>query len=425
MAVLARRGTDGADRGVTDGQGARLVEDDGVDTAGRLEGGATPDEHATLGGATRAHHHGGGRGQPHGAGTGDDEHTDGRDQRQGEGRFWSEGCPGHERRRRQHDDRGHEPLDDAIGHTLDGRLRSLRLAHHAHDLAQHGVTADVGGAQHDGAAPVEGGADDHVAGTAGDRQRLTGEHRLVDAAAAVHDDTVDRHLLTGSDAHEVAGSDSFDGHVQLDVTVDAPSGARTQSHQGGDRATGLRLGTCLHPAAGEDEADDHGRRIEVRDRLDAGVVDERGRQCDGHAVAPRGHRPQRHQRVHRDRAMPRLPPGVAQEHAAGPELHERGRHEQQPVELHHAQAERARPQHQRHDGHGQQHRDQGADAQLAHLSRPQVGIGVGVVQRQRRGGQGGCAVDARRSRLPRWPRPPRHVRRPQGPHARWRARWPG
>ena len=38
-----------------------------------------------------------------------------------------------------------------------------------------------------------------------------------------------------------------------------------------DRAAGPGLGTGLHPATGEDEADDHGRRVEVGDRLDAGL----------------------------------------------------------------------------------------------------------------------------------------------------------
>ncbi len=45
------------------------------------------------------------------------------------------------------------------------------------------------------AVPIEGGADDRVAGPLGDRRRLAGEHGLVHVAAALHHGAVGRDLL--------------------------------------------------------------------------------------------------------------------------------------------------------------------------------------------------------------------------------------
>ena len=81
--------------------------------------------------------------------------------------------------------------------------------------------------------------------------------------------------------------------------------------------------------------------------------------------------------------MPTLPPGVAQEHAAGPELHERGRDEQQPVTLGHAHAQRLRPEHQGHDADSHGDRDDRADAEVTHLAGAQVGVRIGLVERER------------------------------------------
>ena len=69
-------GADADDLGSPVGEGARLVEDDGVHTARGLERGAAPDEDARLGGATGADHDRGRRRETHGAWARDDEHGD-------------------------------------------------------------------------------------------------------------------------------------------------------------------------------------------------------------------------------------------------------------------------------------------------------------------------------------------------------------
>ena len=53
-----------------------------------------------------------------------------------------------------------------------------------------------------------------------DRDRLAGQHRFVDRRAALDEDPVDRDLLAGPDAQEVARLDGLERHVRLDVAAD-------------------------------------------------------------------------------------------------------------------------------------------------------------------------------------------------------------
>ncbi len=422
--LVARHHAHRADARPAGRERARLVEDHGVDATGRLERGAATDEHARVGRPTGAHHHRGRRGQAHGARAGDDEHADGRHERVRQGRLRSEDPPDHEGDRCQHQHQGHEPLGDAVGHALDGGLGALGLADHAHDLAEHRVAADVRRTHHERAVAVDGGADDLVAGGTDDRQWLAGEHRLIHARVAARDHAVHGHLLTRSHPHEVTGPDVLEGHVRLELAPHEAGGAGAEADQGRDRSAGAGLGAGLHPAAGEDQADDHGRGVEVGHRLDAGLGHERGGDRDGRAVAPGRERAQRHQRVHRDRAVASLAQRRPQEDPAGPELDERRRDEQQPVELRHRQAQQVWPQHEGHDRERHDDRHQRAEAQVAHLARAQVRIGIGVVEGQGPG-RGALAPDARRSRPPRWlPRPRPVPPRPDRP-ARWPVRWRG
>ena len=60
---------------------------------------------------------------------------------------------------RRSDHRGHEPAGDPVGKPLDRRARALRFRHQIDDPRQHGVAADLLGAQHQPAALVDGAAD--------------------------------------------------------------------------------------------------------------------------------------------------------------------------------------------------------------------------------------------------------------------------
>jgi hypothetical protein len=81
-----------------------------------------------------------------------------------------------------------------------------------------------------------------MAGALDDRQRLAGEHALVDAALARVHDPVDRQALAGAHQHDVAPGDL--GHRYLHVVLAAlrrrPEDAHRRRLQGGEAAERVR-----------------------------------------------------------------------------------------------------------------------------------------------------------------------------------------
>ena len=102
------------------------------------------------------------------------------------------------------DDGGHEPCRDLVGQPLDGCAGALGVGDHLHDAGQHGVAAYCVGTHRHRPGPVQGAADDAVAGVFADGHRLAGHHRLVHARAALVDGPVDRDLFAGPDPEPVA-----------------------------------------------------------------------------------------------------------------------------------------------------------------------------------------------------------------------------
>ena len=87
---------------------------------------------------------------------------------------------------------GHEDRGDLVDKLLDGRFRALGLLDHAGHAAEGRLLAHSGRLDVDDAVLVDRAADDVVAGLPLDRDRLAGEHRLVDGCLAVAHDAVDR-----------------------------------------------------------------------------------------------------------------------------------------------------------------------------------------------------------------------------------------
>ena len=208
--VLVDRSTPGDDKvgeaGPTTGDGAGLVEHHGGDPAGGLERFAVADEDPELGGLPGADHDRGRGREPEGAGAGDDQDRDRRADREGHRAgpaARTEECPEGEVQDGHGEDRRDEPGGRGVGEPLHRHLRALRLLDEPDDLGEGRVVADRGDLHEQGAGPVEGGADDRVAGRLRDRDGLTGQHRLVDGRAALEDDAVDGDLLAG--AHPDAG----------------------------------------------------------------------------------------------------------------------------------------------------------------------------------------------------------------------------
>ena len=119
----------------------------------------------------------------------------------------------------------HEIAGHAIDQSLHRRPAALRLADHADDLRQQRVAADPLGPHHQAAGAVDRAADDLGSRLFLDRDRLAGDHRLIDGAAALDDDAIDRHLFAGPDAQQIAGL-----HVGPAARpLHAPSGRTTRA----------------------------------------------------------------------------------------------------------------------------------------------------------------------------------------------------
>ena len=252
---------DGVHAHLAGGDGAGLVEHDGVDAPGRLEDGGVADHDAELRGPAGADEQRRRGGEPERAGAGDDQHGHGRGEAalgvaqqgpQGEG---------------EHGDAEHhrdEHRGDLVGEPLHGCLRGLRVRDQGGDPGQGGVRADAGDLDDQAAAGAHGGADDLVALALVDREALPGHHRLVDRGATLYDDPVGGDLLAG--AHHEAHPRPEQVHVDQALgAVLVEDGGLLGAHpeQRPERGAGPVLGPGLAPPAEQQERGDGGGDLDV------------------------------------------------------------------------------------------------------------------------------------------------------------------
>ena len=197
-------------RGMAGGDGAGLVQYDGIDVVQIFQRFGTLDEYAELGGLAGADHDGHGRGQTQRAGAGDDQHGDG----VGEGELEAVAGDhpddsGHERDAHDH---GHEHAADLVGEAGDGRFGGAGVVHEADDLRERGIVAHARGAEAESAVFVDGGGDDRVANMLFHGDALAGDGGLIDVAKALDDLAVHGDALAGPDDHDVAGDDLLGRH---------------------------------------------------------------------------------------------------------------------------------------------------------------------------------------------------------------------
>ena len=302
--------------------------------------------------------------------------------------------------------------------ALDRCLGALGPPDELDDPGQRRVTADPRRAHHEGPGDVARRADDRVARPDRHRDRLAGQHRDVDVGAALDHGAVDRDRVAGPDAEEVADPDGLERDVAVAAVRDEPGRGRAEADQAPDRAGRPDLRPRLEPAAEQDEPDDDRRGIEVGDRLETGGDDDVRGEGDDDAVAPGRGRADRHQRVHVRGPVPGRPPCRPVEPSPGPDLDDRGRQDDEPVELDQGQRQ-ARREHQDHDPERDRDRGHGLDraaiaprapARRRPRSAPPRASGERPPRRP--------AATGRRSRPPRWRRrgrPGRLVRGRSGP----------
>ena len=220
--------------GGRESEGARLVDDDGIDVAHGLERGGVLDEYAHARCTPYAHHECCGGGESHGAGTGDDQHRHRRHDGSGQLAHAADREPHHEGERREGKYRGHEDGGYPIDYTLHGSLGALGLLHHADNLCQHGLAAYLAGGEAQGAADDDGARQHAVAGMLGYSLGLTAYHALVYRRCGVApsgDHAVDSHFLSGSHLDAVAGLHSRERHLDESVAAHHARCLGSQAHE--------------------------------------------------------------------------------------------------------------------------------------------------------------------------------------------------
>ena len=343
------------------GHRAGLVEDDGGDLAGPLQGLTAFDQDSERGRTATGDHHGRRNGQPHGAGARDDQHGDRRRKAAHQWRRPGQRPPGDEGHHGQRDHDGDEHGADPVGQRLNRRAGRLRVPHQPDDARQHAGLAKRRRAVSQGTGAVDRAADDAVAGTLGHRHRLAGQHRLVHGAGALDDLAVDGNPLTGPHDDHVAFAHVADWDVELDALSTHACRTRLQARERSQRTRRASDGPGLERTARQHEGDDQNHRFVVHVGGDAARGEERRRDRGDERVEERGAGADGDQGVHVGRAVSQAHPRAPVELAARPAHRRQRQGEQDPRDRRQpwAGVSRMARVHARHQRHGGRHR-QGA-----------------------------------------------------------------
>ena len=198
----------------------------------------------------------------------------------------------------------------------------MRGCDHLNDLGEHGFRSDFLCAHHQSAAGVHRRSNHLVAGALADGNRLAGQHGLVNGAAALDHQAIDRHFLAGADTQPVADMDMRQRYVFLSaIRIDAACRFWRQLEQGFycRRSLGARLE--FEYLAQQGQRNDNGSRLEIHAYATHGH--EGGREHargDGrhHAVNKRGAGAQPDQGPHVRAAMNHRLRSAFEEGPAGP-----------------------------------------------------------------------------------------------------------
>ena len=302
--------------GASLGQRARLVQDDGIYAAGRLERFGVLDQDARPGPAPDARHDGRRGSQPQGAGAGDDQHGDQRQHAVCKSLCRVEKEPRPEREQGHGDDRRHEDRGDAVCQPLHGGPAALRILHQADDLCQHRVFADLFGTVAQRPALIDRTGEHAAAGLLAHRQRLAAQHALIDVGGAIGHRAVHGDAPSRPHGDQVARLHPADrGRVLGTRLIDEQHRIGPQSGELPDRLHRAALSPLLEQPPEQHEGDHDARSLEVDVWLDAARGPECGVEEVEEAESVGDARAQRHERVHVGRAVAQLAPGSGEEAA--------------------------------------------------------------------------------------------------------------
>ena len=311
------------------GQGAGLVQYQGVDPGQGFQRRGVAHQHARGCPATHAHHHGHGRGQAQRAGAGNDEHSDCVHQSVGQSRLGPDQRPHDKGDQRRGHDRRHEPSRHAVSQPGNGCAAALGLAHPPHDLGQQGAGTHALGAHDKTTRAVVRAARHSVAGSLVHGQGFSGDHGFVERAGALLDHAVDRNALAWPHPEPIPHQYLLDGNLVVRAVRGDPARAlRRQTQKRADGAAGGLACSQFQHLAQQYQGGDGRRRLEV-ERRGRPRLAERGRQRTGkqgrdHAKAECRPSAQPDEGEHVRATLNKRSPRTQQKRPAGSQHHPRG-----------------------------------------------------------------------------------------------------
>ena len=232
-------------------------------------------------------------------------------------------------------DHRHEHAGDLVGEPLDRRFGGLRLLHEAHDLGQCGPAADGGRLHLESAIAVDRAAENPVARGLGDRNRLSGDHRLVDRRASGPHGAVHGNGVAGLDPQNRADVDQREIDLAFSPVRDQPCLFRRQLEElaDGRRRSAARAG--LQIAAEQNQGEDHAHGLVVDGLHPAAGASSRREGLRKHGRSEReqerGRRARRDQRVHVGGPVAQGLERAFQERGTGPQIDRKRQQQQHPV----------------------------------------------------------------------------------------------
>jgi hypothetical protein len=304
------------DFGFADRQGAGLVKEHEIHLGRALQLGCLLHENPKLGAAAYGHKERGRGREAKGAWARDDDDGDEHERRAGDRPACNEPQGG--ARKRDEQDRRHEPGAYTVYESLDRRLARLRLLDELRNLRKEGVRAHTCCFHGKGAVGVHCAADDCVPRDLRDGDAFAGDVCLVHLRATLEDPSIGGDPLAGADHEAFPQCKGLDGDVLLDSSNEFSGRARLQRNERAHRRCGAAFHGVLKGVAEEDEPDDEHRRVEV------GLVPEPVRQERDHGRKPvRGGRTEGDQGVHVCSARLNRVPESGVEARSGQELDRR------------------------------------------------------------------------------------------------------
>ena len=245
------------DLGFALGDGAGLVENDGIYVPQGFQRFGGFNQDAVFRALAGSYHNGYRGGKAQGAGAGDDQHRHGRGQRLTDavaGDQPDNGCNEGDTHDHRHKDTG-----DFVGQSGNGGLGPGGILHQPDHLSQRRVLAHTGGPDRQNAGTVDRRGDDRITGAFVHRDGFPGEGRLVHGRLALHHHAIHRHGLAGPHQQQIPQLYLLHGNFHFAAVPQNRGRFGGQIEQPGNGLTGAALGAGLQEFAHGDKSNNHGR----------------------------------------------------------------------------------------------------------------------------------------------------------------------